>query len=163
MRSIAARRAEIGARHHVPRGARGVGHAHHPPKQRIHGNGRQVARWPLFHLDPCCARRHRWARHHTLGTRTVDPPFAENLMLSIVWGSAVISYHPLVDSLSTAHAHLCVATGDYCENIGGFRPQVGSLTTTIATSDGQLVHGGAERSSLPAADIRFADGRISKK
>jgi hypothetical protein len=84
-------------------------------------------------------------------------------MLSIVWGSAVISYHPLVDSLSTAHAHLCVSTGDYCENIGGFRPQVGSLTTTIATSDGQLVHGGAERSSLPAADIRFADGRISKK
>ena len=82
VRNIAARRAEIGARHHVPRRARGAGHAHHPPKQRVHCGGRQVARGPLFHLDPHGARRHRWPRHDTLGTRTVEPAFAENLMLS---------------------------------------------------------------------------------
>jgi hypothetical protein len=39
-----------------------------------------AARGPRFHLDPHGARRHRWPRRDTLGTRTVEPAFAENLM-----------------------------------------------------------------------------------
>src|SRR5688500_14500301 len=41
MRRIAARRAEIGSHHHVPRRARDAGHADHPPEQRIHSDGRE--------------------------------------------------------------------------------------------------------------------------
>src|SRR5687768_4966439 len=81
MRNIAARRSTIRSRHHVPRRARCAGHAHHPPKQRVHCGRGQVARGSLFHLDPHRARHYRWPRHDTLGTWTVESAFAEDLML----------------------------------------------------------------------------------
>ena len=62
-------------------GLAALGMPHHPPKQRVHSRGRELARRTLFHVDPHGARRYWRPRGDTLGARTVEAAFGGGLSL----------------------------------------------------------------------------------